>query len=123
MSTRSRAIDLLTVSVFVAVLSGCTSTPAPPVSNIQIASSSESFGEIRRAMRQVAPFFKPMGKLQPADWLVGHNEPGETFDEYLASSPTVPTTERQTIYVLPLGKFSLAQSKIIEIAAGYLEVF
>jgi len=74
-------------------------------------------------MAKVAPFFKPMGKPQPADWLVGHNEPGETFDEYLASEPTVPTLERQTIYVLPLGKFSAAQSKVIDVAAGYLEVF
>jgi archaemetzincin len=74
-------------------------------------------------MVRIAPFFKTMGNPQPADWLVGHNEPGETFDEYLASEPTVPTAERQTIYVLPLGKFSAAQSKVIDVAAGYLEIF
>jgi archaemetzincin len=123
MSTRSRTISFCVALICAALLTACTVAPKT-VANTQIAPKPDaSSPQIRIAMLKVAPFFKPMGKPQPADWLVSHNEPGETFDEYLASEPTVPTAERQTIYVLPLGKFSAAQSKVIDLAAGYLEVF
>lgn len=78
---------------------------------------------IRTAMTKVEPFFKPMGKPKGFDWLASHREPGQTFDEYLDSNPTKPTKERQTIYVLPLGKFTEEQKKVIEVTAGYLAVF
>jgi len=35
----------------------------------------------------------------------------------------VPTPERHTIYVLPLGNFTNEQSKAIAMTAGYLEAF
>jgi archaemetzincin len=64
-----------------------------------------------------------MGKPKPYDWLASHNEPGQTFDEYLDANPTRPTKERNKIYVLPLGTFTPQQKKIIEITTGYLEAF
>ena len=74
-------------------------------------------------MARIEPFFKPMGKPAPYDWLASHNEPGQTFDEYLDSNPTLPTKERNKIYVLPLGAFTPQQKKIINVTAGYLEAF
>jgi len=78
---------------------------------------------LRAAMSKVEPFFKPMGKPEAYDWLGSYNERGQTFDEYLESIPTLPTIERKTIYVLPIGKFTPQQRKIIDITAGYLEAF
>jgi archaemetzincin len=69
------------------------------------------------------PFFKPMDKPGPNDWLASHPEAGQTFEEYINSDPTLPTAERKTIYVLPLGKFTPQEKKIIDITAGYLEAF
>ena len=40
---------------------------------------------------------------RPGDWLATFHEPGQTFEEYLNSNPTLPTAERNKIYVLPLG--------------------
>ena len=34
-------------------------------------------------IKKIEPFFKPMGKPETYDWLASHNEPGQTFDEYL----------------------------------------
>ncbi|MEP7074316.1 MAG: archaemetzincin [Acidobacteriota bacterium] len=79
--------------------------------------------DLRGAISRVEPFFKPMGKPKPYDWLGSHNEPGQTFDQYTSSNPTLPTDERRTIYVLPLGKFNAQQRKIIDITSGYLEAF
>lgn len=75
------------------------------------------------AMPKVEPFFHRMGKPQPADWLTAFHEDGQTFDRWLASSPTIPTADRRTIYVLPLGKFTELQKRIIKITVGYLEAF
>jgi len=78
---------------------------------------------LHEVIKKVEPFFKRMGKPQPADWLTAFHEDGQTFDQWLASAPTLPTSERNKIYVLPLGQFSVQQKKIIRITAGYLEAF
>ena len=75
------------------------------------------------AMEAVKPFFSPLPKPGPTDWLASFNEPGQTFAEYLNSKPTVPTEERKTIYVLPLGKFTARQDDAIRITSQYLEAF
>jgi archaemetzincin len=74
-------------------------------------------------MEAVKPFFSPLPKPGPADWLASFNEPGQTFAEYLSSNPTVPTEVRRTIYVLPLGKFTSRQNDVIRITSQYLEAF
>ncbi|MBK9215730.1 MAG: hypothetical protein IPM59_09015 [Chloracidobacterium sp.] len=79
--------------------------------------------ELRDAIKKVEPFFKPMGTPSRDDWLESHNEPGQTFEEYLDSDPVRPKQERQKLYVLPLGTFTPQQKKIIDIAAGYIAIF
>ncbi len=79
--------------------------------------------DLRAAIKKIEPFFKPMGKPKGYDWLASHNEPSQTFEEYLDSNPTKPTTERRKIYVLPLGTFTSQQKKIIDIVARYIEAF
>ena len=74
-------------------------------------------------MRAVEPIFEPMGKPGRYDWLATFKEPGQTFDEYISSSPTVPTSERNALYIQPLGRFSPNQSRVIETSAEYLEAF
>jgi archaemetzincin len=79
--------------------------------------------ELVAAMEAVKPFFSALPKPGPADWLASFNEPGQTFAEYLSSNPTVPTDERKTIYVLPLGKFTARQNDAIRITSQYLQAF
>lgn len=74
-------------------------------------------------MKKVEPFFKPMGKPGPNDWLAHFSEKGQTFDEYLDEDPTLPTKERHTIYIQPIGEFTAEQSRVIKLAAGYIEAF
>lgn len=74
-------------------------------------------------MRAVEPFFQPMGKPSRYDWLATFKEPGQTFDEYIASNPTLPTGERSVIYVQPLGKFTSEQSRVFKVATDYLSAF
>lgn len=77
---------------------------------------------LTRLREPLKPFFKPM-VVQPGDWLESQPENGETFEEYIGSVPTLPTPERKTIYIQPVGKFSAKQLRVIELAAEYLRAF
>lgn len=103
------------------LLVACKGTGEMPASNI--AAAKAAYPEIHSAMTTIETFFKPMGTPAAYDWLGSHNEPGQTFDEYLNADPVKPTKVRNKIYVLPLGSFTPLQKKVIEITAGYLEAF
>jgi len=111
--------------ILIAVLSfifmAC-STPDPS-GNLIAPKTPDDAPELRAAIKKVEPFFERMHPPEQYDWLGSHREPGQTFEEYLNSNPTKPTSERQKIYVLPLGKFTARQKEIINVAARYLEVF
>lgn len=78
---------------------------------------------LRSDIKKIEPFFKPMGKPEQGDWLARQKEPGQTFDEYIDSNPTVPTDERNVIYIHPLGKFTADQNKVIRVTSEYIEAF
>lgn len=110
------AIALLTVS--------CSSLNERPASNMSAArEAKKERAELRGNIKKLEPFFKPMGKPLSNDWLENHNEPGQTFEEYLDADPQKPTKERQKLYVLPLGTFTAQQKRIVDITADYLAVF
>jgi archaemetzincin len=71
----------------------------------------------------VAPFFSPMPPPQESDWLASFPETGQTFEEYINGSPTLPTPERQTIYIQPMGEFTASQRKILNRTAEYMKAF
>src|SRR5436190_10477781 len=101
-------------AIFLVLFAPACSSGRRPVSSNSMEVRGD-FPEIRRAMKRIEPFFSPMGSPEPNDWLQSYREPGQTFDEYLDSNPTLPTSERRTIYVLPLGKFTAGQARAITI--------
>ena len=70
----------------------------------------------------VERFYKPM-HVEEGDWLATQKEPGETFEEYIGSNPTLPTEERKTIYIQPIGTFTASQRNAIRITAEYMRAF
>jgi len=120
-----KASGMAAIAVLAAVvLSGCGRSGDAPVSNMAAArEAKKERKELRENIKKIEPFFKPMAKPESFDWLASHNEPGQTFEEYLDADPVKPTNERRTIYVLPFGTFSPQQKKIVDISAGYIEVF
>ncbi len=70
----------------------------------------------------VVKYFQPMA-IRDGDWLQTQRESGETFEQYIASGPTLPTAERRTIYVQPIGRFTAEQRKAIRLAADYMRAF
>jgi archaemetzincin len=50
--------------------------------------------------------FAPLRTPGPDDWLTSRKEPGQTVAQFLARSPNIPTPDRSTIYLQPIGPFS-----------------
>lgn len=69
---------------------------------------------------KLRPLHERSGPPKPGEWRYEHPETGQTFEEYARSRPTVPTPERRTLVVQPLGPFDEAQAKILALATDYL---
>ena len=78
--------------------------------------------ELSKEKNLLTGFFKPMA-VQDGDWLGSHPEDGETFEGYVESRPTLPTADRKTIYIQPIGKFSGEQHSVIRSTADYMRAF
>ena len=120
-------MNKLRVLIFVILFGGCFQAAPPKIETPPLESASQTsaqriskFIEIKQA---IAPFFKLMGKPNSTDWLAAHREAGQTFEEYLKSRPSLPTAERKKIYIQPIGKFSAAQQKVVQLTADYMRVF
>lgn len=83
-------------------------------------SNTARSAELSGVVRQLAPLHKPLGKPQRGDWLESHDEPGQTFAEYLKAKPVTPRGKRRVIYVQPLGNFTETQRKIVDLSAEFL---
>ena len=119
---KHRSFTLL-LSVVLLLTGSCTSNENQPANANVEASRIKPPQGLVQAMAAIEPFFRPMGKPGPYDWLATYREKGQTFEEYINENPTVPTETRRTIYIQPLGKFTLAQSKVIKITAEYISAF
>ena len=82
-----------------------------------------SVKELTSAMEKLRPLHQTISPPGPSDWLANHEEPGQTFKEYLASDPVRPTEERNTIYIQPLGEFTETQQKIVTLTAEFIGIY
>lgn len=121
MSRHAYAEFLVIFAAVAFLFAGCGRDPAT-----QAHASPTPDAEVEAlhsAMAKVTPFFKPMGKPAPLDWLASHTEAGQTFDEYIASSPTLPTETRKTLYVVPVGSFTPRELRVIRSTNEFLSAF
>ena len=112
-------------SFYLATLLSLSCSQAPPDPT---AANTNSARPVRSAtlpdnLDRIERFFQRMGAPGPVDWLASNTEPGQTFNQYLDADPTRPSPDRQKIYILPLGRFTKDQHRVIDAASNYLEVF
>lgn len=74
--------------------------------------------KLRRAFSDGGEF---KAKREPGglDWLGQHEEPGQTFDQYLASRPNMPGSVRRKLYILPIGTFEKGIAPDLELLKSY----
>jgi archaemetzincin len=76
--------------------------------------------ELRAAIEKLRPLATTITPPGPSDWLARHDEPGQTFAQYLAARPVVPRGKRGVIYIRPLGDFTEAQRRIVDLTADFM---
>jgi archaemetzincin len=59
--------------------------------------------ELQRAFDPAVDFEPPLPPGED-DWLAAHPEPGQTYDQFVASDPNKPDATRRILYLLPLGR-------------------
>jgi hypothetical protein len=57
--------------------------------------------------------FQKMTDPKPGEWLFHFHEPGQSFDEYVASRPIRTAGKRQVLVFQPVGPFSPVEQDII----------
>ena len=85
--------------------------------------SRRGFASCSRPFRSCIPCNVPLGEPREGDWRSIHDEPRETFRDYIASDPVTPDAMRDTIYVRPLGDFTKSEGAVIEATAEFLAVY
>jgi archaemetzincin len=115
--------NLLFLTLFIFITAGCSPTKQSTNQTLKNDSTDSKIIKLKKAMKSVESFFTPMGEPKPDEWLANFKETGQTFDQYISGNPTLPTKERQTIYIQPIGKFSEVQRKVIGLTAEYMESF
>jgi archaemetzincin len=64
-----------------------------------------------------------LGKPKPGDWLAAFDEPGQTLPEYRKSVKNRKTTQRNLMYIQPLGDFGDEERKLLEDMQEYSEIY
>ena len=87
------------------------------------ASEGERHLTLPSPLQQLAALHERLGEPGANDWLSRYKEPGQTYIEYLQSSPNRATADRRTLYIQPLGDFSPTQQKIIDLTVEYMGIY
>ncbi len=78
---------------------------------------------LHQAIKLVQPLHQKLGWPKAGDWLTEHEEPGQSFSEYLRYDPVRPTGKRNVLYVQPLGDMTRTERKIVNLTADYMGRF
>ncbi|MDR2980640.1 MAG: archaemetzincin [Puniceicoccales bacterium] len=117
---------LLFVFLLAGMIAGLTAAPftSPTPQTRQIALGDISQEKpMFRVLLEPDQDFPPIIAPGPTDWLAMHEEPGQTFGQYISSGANWRNSQRNVIYILPLGKFSSANSPSLELLRDYAARF
>ncbi|MCK6438885.1 MAG: archaemetzincin [Planctomycetes bacterium] len=120
-------VAVLIVSALMAA--GCSDPPPPkPVQSIekpikQVDEKSCSVERLRTMIPKLAPLHDEFGPPKPGDWILSHEEDGQTFEQYMECGPVLPQGERTVLYVQPVGEFNAKQREIVNLSAEFMSIF
>ncbi|MCX7702623.1 MAG: archaemetzincin, partial [Planctomycetota bacterium] len=83
----------------------------------------ESFEKMLfETIEKLRPLHRKLGPPRRGDWLDQHSERGQTFRQYLRSKPYIPDEKQNVIYIQPLGEFTPAHRRIVQLTAEFVEL-
>ena len=81
---------------------------------------SEPYPQLEERLR---PLADPLPAALPGDWLAEHEDPGQTFAEYVATQPVRKSDKLHTIYLCLVGDLTGVRRRILDLTRDYLGVF
>jgi len=75
---------------------------------------------LKQCRKKLVPIHQRLGRPEPGDWLASHHEEGQTFQEYLYCRPVKPHGKRKTVYIQPMGRFTIKQYEILDLTAEFI---
>lgn len=84
---------------------------------------SPVYAQLMKYEELLTPIHKPMGDPQPGDWLASHEEPGQSFAQYVRSKPNQLSGQRKVLYVQPIGVFDRKRTEIVELSAEFMGLY
>ncbi len=88
-----------------------------------VAARAAADDELPPEFHRLLPLHKPLPEPRPGDWLSRHEEPGQTYAEYLASEPVRADRQRRIIYLQLIGDFDEHQQRIADLTADYMRAY
>jgi len=74
-------------------------------------------------IERIRPLFKPKTPPQPGDWLAEHAEPGQTYAQFRAATPTRAIDSYSTLRIVPIGWLSDGQEDMLQVVQEFLKPF
>ena len=122
-SAQNSAATIATPPIVAVARSASAPGPRPPDAQAGSKQPKSADDELPEKFARLIPLHKRLGKPQPGEWLWHHPEPGQTYRQYVESRPVRPTPKRRTIYVQPLGEFTPAQQRIVDLTAEFIGIY
>ena len=69
------------------------------------------------------PLHQSLPEPKLGEWLHHHEEPGQTYRQYLACNPVRADRPRRIIYLQLLGEFDEKQQEILDLTADYMRAY
>ena len=89
---------MIAIGVLLTSATLAESATPPAIGGAGSATNAMTVEAILAAKERIRPLFVKMGKPKTGDWLASHEEPGQTFEEYVRSNPTRPGGKRSVLY-------------------------
>jgi archaemetzincin len=97
--------------------------PQPVLPAKQSADKAELPDRLPATFEMLLPLHTKLGPPQPGDWLAQHEEPGQSYSQYLRGQPIRVDRRRRVIYVQPLGEFDPTEQKVLDRTAEFLRIY
>ncbi|MEO0413396.1 MAG: archaemetzincin [Verrucomicrobiota bacterium] len=97
----------------------------PPNTDKRIAAIGQTrylVAEQQAAFRE-STVFKAKTAPKGADWLGMHQEPGQTFDQFLMTRRNRFQAPRQVIYIQPIGAFKEREREVLNLVHAYAKIY
>ena len=78
---------------------------------------------IADAISRIKPLFQRKRPPQPGDWLAEHKEPGQTYQQFRAITPTPAASRYSTLRIVQIGELSEGQAQVLDLVAEFLQPF